>query len=335
MEFNSKSKNQTVSKARHSGFFLKSEKLDRTVSPLASCFSIMSPKVIPFKIPKSQNEFVRFQVDEGSHFYDKLHQHPEWQLTLILEGKGQLMVGDYLGRFEPGDIYLLGSNVPHVFRSDEEYFQKANSIKSVSNTIFLDFEALGKGIWEVEEFLELRQWISTIKGCYLVKCENQEFLKSSIQEFAHKTGMEKVLAALELIRTLQQPQAMLPLNRLIPIRDYSELEGKRMGNVMAFILAKNHRNISLKEVADTANMSKEAFCRFFKERTCKTYTEFLNELRIHKSCHLLQETELSISQIAYQTGFQNLSYFNRAFKKFKKETPSRFRDKMKIVSLKT
>lgn len=290
----------------------------------------MSLKIIPFKIPKSQKEFVRFQVDEGSHFYDKLHQHPEWQLTLILEGKGQLMVGDYLGRFEPGDIYLLGSNVPHVFRSDEEYFQKTNSIKSVSNTIFFDFEALGKGIWEVEEFLELRQWVNAIKGCYVVKCENQEFLKNSIRTFALKTGMEKVLAALEMIRYLQQPYAMLPLNRLLPIRDYSELEGKRMGNVMAFILAENHRNISLKEVAETANMSKEAFCRFFKERTGKTYTEFLNELRIHKSCHLLQETELSISQIAYQTGFQNLSYFNRAFKKFRQETPKDFRRKVKF-----
>ena len=284
-------------------------------------------KVIPFKIPKSQKEFVRFQVDEGSHFYDKLHQHPEWQLTLILEGKGQLMVGDYLGRFEPGDIYLLGSNVPHVFRSDEEYFQKTKSIKSVSNTIFFDFEALGNGIWEVEEFLELRHWVNAIKGCYVVRCENQEFLKTSIRKFALKTGMEKVLAALEMIRYLQQPHAMLPLNRLLPIRDYSELEGKRMGNVMAFILAENHRNISLKEVAETANMSKEAFCRFFKERTGKTYTEFLNELRIHKSCHLLQETDLSISQIAYQTGFQNLSYFNRAFKKFRQETPKNFRMK--------
>jgi len=293
----------------------------------------MSPKIIPFKIPKSQKEFVRFQVDEGSHFYDKLHQHPEWQLTLMLEGKGQLMVGDYLGRFEPGDIYLLGSNVPHVFRSDEEYFQKTNSIKSVSNTIFFDFEALGKGIWEVEEFLELRQWVNAIKGCYVVKCENQEFLKNSIRTFALKTGMEKVLAALEMIRYLQQPHAMLPLNRLLPIRDYSELEGKRMGNVMAFILAENHRNISLKEVAETANMSKEAFCRFFKERTGKTYTEFLNELRIHKSCHLLQETDLSISQIAYQTGFQNLSYFNRAFKKYILTTPKSFRKQIHFQNL--
>jgi AraC-like DNA-binding protein/mannose-6-phosphate isomerase-like protein (cupin superfamily) len=282
-------------------------------------------KVIPFKIPKSQKEFVRFQVDEGMHFYDKLHQHPEWQLTLILEGKGQLMVGDYLGRFEPGDIYLLSSNVPHVFRSDEEYFSKTNETKSVSNTIFFDFEALGKGIWEVEEFLELKQWVNNIKGCYVVRGENQDLLKDKILSFGNATGLEKVLSALDIIRMLQKPMVMTPLNRLVPIRNYSELEGKRMGIVMAFILAENHRNMPLQEVADTANMSKEAFCRFFKQRTGKTFTEFLNELRIHKSCHLLQETDLSISQIAYQTGFQNLSYFNRAFKKFILTTPKSFR----------
>jgi len=192
---------------------------------------------------------------------------------------------------------------------------------------------LGKGIWEVEEFLELRQWVNTIKGCYAVKGEILELLKNKILSFGNKNGLEKVLSAMDIIRNLQHPLAMESLNRLVPIRNFSELEGKRMGHVMAFILAENHRNMSLQEVADIANMSKEAFCRFFKQRTGKTFTEFLNELRIHKSCHLLQETDLSISQIAYQTGFQNLSYFNRAFKKFRLTTPKSFRKQIHFQNL--
>jgi hypothetical protein len=99
-------------------------------------------KVIPFKIPKSQKEFVRFQIDKGEHFYDKLHQHPEWQLTFILEGKGQLMVGDYIGRFEPGDVFLLGANIPHVFRSDEEYFKGDTSIENISKIINVPVKGL-------------------------------------------------------------------------------------------------------------------------------------------------------------------------------------------------
>lgn len=290
-------------------------------------------KIIPFKIPKSQKEFVRFQIDEGKHFYGKLHQHPEWQLTFILEGKGQLMVGDYLGRFEPGDLYLLSANVPHVFRSDEEYFDSNNEKLSVSNTIFFDFEALGKGIWEVEEFMALKQWIASIKGCYAIKGPKKEEMENSIQRFWKNAGLEKFLAAFALLRCLQDGEALVPLNQLMPGRDYSELEGKRMGNVMQFILAESQRNIALHEVAEVANMSKEAFCRFFKERTGKTFTEFLNQLRIHKACHHLQESDLSISQIAYQTGFQNLSYFNRAFKKYTLQTPKTFRKQIQFQTI--
>lgn len=288
-------------------------------------------KVIPYKIPKPQKEFVRFQIDMGEHFYDKLHQHPEWQLTLILEGMGQLMVGDYIGRFEPGDVFLLGANIPHVFRSDEEYFKRGTQKLSVSNTLFFDFDALGKGIWEVDEFLDLKLFVGSIKGCFAVKGSTKDLLTEKIRMFQHISGLAKILGSLEILNAIHHSSDLVQLNRLAPIRDYSEAEGNRMRNVMQFILAESQRNISLNEVSEVANMSKEAFCRFFKERTGKTFTEFLNELRINKACHLLQETDISISQAAYQSGFQNLSYFNRAFKKFRSETPKEFRTRLREI----
>ncbi|EKB48534.1 helix-turn-helix domain-containing protein [Cecembia lonarensis] len=134
--------------------------------------------------------------------------------------------------------------------------------------------------------------------------------------------------ALEILNVLQESQELTALNRLIPHKDFTESEGKRMGQVMSFILSQSQNQISLSEVADVANLSKEAFCRFFKERTGKTFTEFLTQVRIHQACQLLHESEWSISQIAYQSGFQNLSYFNRAFKKVQGETPKEYRSKM-------
>lgn len=274
-------------------------------------------------------EFVRYQVDAGQHFYDKLHQHPEWQLTWIKEGKGQLMVGDYLGRFEPGDIYLFSANMPHVFRSDPEYFSEQGNKQSLGLTLFFDFEALGKHIWEVEEFSPLQLWLLQIKGCYQVKGLTNSQIQEELLHFGKKEGLDKLMGALRILRQMQQSQGqgMLLLNKLIPQKNYTETEGKRMGQVMSFILAESHRTVHLQEVADLANMSKEAFCRFFKERTGKTLTEFLSQVRIHHACQLLQETDFSVSQIAYQSGFQNLSYFNRAFKKFRGETPKEFREK--------
>jgi len=272
-------------------------------------------------------EFVRYQVDAGQHFYDKLHQHPEWQLTWIKEGKGQLMVGDYLGRFEAGDVFFFSANMPHVFRSDPEYFSGQGNKKSLGLTLFFDFDTLGKHIWEVEEFAPLQQWLLQIKGCYHVKGMTNSFIQEELMHFGKKEGLDKLMGSLQILRQLQQSKEMKLLNKLIPQKNYTETEGKRMGQVMSFILAESHRTVQLQEVADLANMSKEAFCRFFKERTGKTLTEFISQVRIHHACQLLQETDLSVSQIAYQSGFQNLSYFNRAFKKFRGETPKEFREK--------
>lgn len=285
----------------------------------------MTRKIISFQIPKSNKEFVRYQVDSGRYFYDKLHQHPQWQLTMIKEGSGQLMVGDYLGRFEPGDIFLFSSNMPHVFRSDSAYFDENGEKHSLGYTIFFDFDALGSEVMEVDELAGLNQWLQQTKGSFAIHGQNKKTLGNSIADFGTKEGLDKLLSAFQILRMLQQPDILSPLNQIILQKNYTETEGKRMGQVMSFILSNSHEAISLQEVSNKANLSKEAFCRFFKERTGKTFTEFLTQVRIHQACQLLQEKDLSISQIAYQCGFQNLSYFNRAFKKIQEETPKEFR----------
>ena len=98
-------------------------------------------KIISFQIPKSQREFVRYQEDRGPYFYDKLHQHPQCQLTVILEGSGQFLSGDYVGRFQGGDVFFLGVNAPHVFRSDGVYFEEKSTLKVAGNTVFFDFDS--------------------------------------------------------------------------------------------------------------------------------------------------------------------------------------------------
>lgn len=288
----------------------------------------MSSKVIPFKIPKSSKEFVRFQVDAARHFYDKLHQHPEWQLTVILEGRGQLMVGDYLGRFQPGDVFLFSANMPHVFRSDPEYFDPNGDKHSLGHTLFFDFDALGKSVWEVAEFFPLQQWLQQTKGCYTLMAQTRDSVGEQLRAFDSKKGWDRLMTTFGILRQLQDPSNLRLLNRLTPMRDFTESEGKRMAQVMSFILAQSHRNVELQEVADVAIMTKEAFCRFFKERTGKTFTEYLNQIRIQQACKLLLETDLSISQIAFQVGFQNLSYFNRTFRKLGGSTPKAYRSKL-------
>ncbi len=281
-------------------------------------------KVISFQIPKSQKEFIRFQKDQGAHFYDKLHQHPQVQLTLILEGRGQFLSGDYVGRFQPGDVFFLGENVPHVFRSDPEYFESDSNLSVAGNTVFFDFQALGKAVQEVEELVSLQKFRDMAGSCFQVKGLNLTELRQILSDFDRYQGLERFLYGFKFFTLLDSSACeLVPLNQSSP--NLNERDGTRMNQVMQFLLENRFQPIQLDQAAEKANLSKEAFCRFFKLRTGKTFTQYLLQLRIAEAQKLLTETDLGIAEIAFRVGFENLSYFNRSFKKLVSRAPRTYR----------
>ena len=283
-------------------------------------------KVISFQVPKSQREFVRYQEDRGAHFYDKLHQHPQLQLTVILEGKGQLLSGDYVGRFQAGDVFFLGENAPHVFRSDPEYFEKDTTLKSSGNTVFFDFAALEKSLGELDELQPLKKFRGFAGLCFQVKGQAREKIKVHLEQFGGSEGLERFQRAIQLLSQVEQTgEELVQLNESVMMLGLSEKDGSRMDRVMQFLLENRFQKVSLEETAGQANLSKEAFCRFFKLRTRKTFTQYLLQLRINEAQKLLQETDLGISEIAFRVGFENLSYFNRSFKSISGKSPREFR----------
>jgi AraC-like DNA-binding protein len=283
-------------------------------------------KVISFQVPKSQREFLRFQEDRGSYFYDKLHQHPQLQLTVILEWKGQFLSGDYVGRFQTGDVFFLGENAPHVFKNDPEFFVDGTELKSSGNTVFFDFEALEKGLDELEDLQALRKFKGFSGLCFQIVGRSKERIFEVFRKIPASIGLNRFLLAFHLLAILDEGERdLVGLNSLIFGRGFSERDGKRMDQVMQFLLENRFRQITLEETAEKANLSKEAFCRFFKLRTRTTFTRYLVQLRINEAQKLLKETDWSISEIAYSVGFENLSYFNRAFKGIVGNSPSSFR----------
>ncbi|WPR74563.1 AraC family transcriptional regulator [Algoriphagus sp. NG3] len=283
-------------------------------------------KVISFQIPKSENSFIQFQEDRGKHFYDSLHQHPQAQLTLILEGRGQLLVGDYVGRFDSGDLYLLPESIPHVFRSDADYYQEESGLRIAGNTIFFDFKAMRRAFLEVEDFHELSLLNDKITGCYKITGEVRKEIAQVISGFGEFSGISRLRQCFHVLSLLDFSSADIVLLNKVPVpRTMTERDGRRMDQVMRFILDNSARQITLEEVADQAYMSKEAFCRFFKLRTRKTLTQYIQQLRVTEAKKLLLETDLSIAQVSYQVGFQTLSHFNKTFKSLTDMTPKDWR----------
>jgi AraC-like DNA-binding protein/quercetin dioxygenase-like cupin family protein len=279
-------------------------------------------KVVPFQIPKGTEEAFRVQVDDLPHLYNHLHQHPEIQLTLIKESNGTLVAGDYVGPFHAGDVFVIGGNQPHVFRNDENFFKKRS--KAVAITVFFDETTFGENFWLLEEMKSLQQFLKNSSGGFRITGRKKKLLAEKLVSIVNAKGIDRLILFLEILKMFVSRKEMYPLAKPVIQRNIKSYDGSRLNKVIEFTFKEFQRPITLKEVAALANLTPEAFCKYFKTRTRKTYINFLNEIRVNHACRLLTEDK-SISGICYDCGFMNLSNFNRIFKKIKQVSPGEWR----------
>lgn len=278
-------------------------------------------KVVPFQVPHTSKEAFRIQIDRLPHFYDKLHQHHELQLMWIEKSEGTLIAGDYIGRFIPGDLFVIGSGQAHVLKNDEE--QKPPN-QAASLSIFFDEKYLGDHFWQLDEMNATRKLVAKASKGLKVTGHTKEQIIKMMKEVVGQEGIDKLITFFSIVKLLSTSSEITTLSVTSSPEAYSNNEGKRMNDILHFTLRESHRKIYIEEVAQVANLSAEAFCRYFKTRTGKTYTNFLNEIRVSHACKLLFDKDLSVQDACYRSGFSNLSNFNRIFKKVIKKTPSAY-----------
>ena len=262
------------------------------------------------------------QVDDMPHLYNHLHQHPEIQLTWIVESHGTLIAGDYVGAFHAGDVFVIGSNQPHVFRNEEKFFRKRS--RAVTTTVFFDETTLGENFWLLQETKPLQQFLKNSSGGFRITGKKKKILAEKLSAITHTEGIERLIIFMEILKEFTTRKEMQPLSKPIIQRNIKTYDGNRLNKVIEFTFKEFQRTITLKEVAALANLTPEAFCKYFKTRTRKTYINFLNEIRINHACRLLTD-DRTIADICYDCGFTNLSNFNRTFKKIKKLSPAEWR----------
>ncbi|MGI9531101.1 AraC family transcriptional regulator [Lutimonas sp.] len=275
-------------------------------------------KVLPFKIPKPENATLVVQEDIGVKFYDKLHQHQETQISLIKKGEGTFIIGDHVGEFKQGDVFVIGENLPHVFNNDE----LEDDVHMIS--IFFMKSSYGEEFFNFPEFEKLDAFFSASHLGFITRSAPEGLLDLLIGIVRQK-GLERFISFMEILKNMSNHPAHT-LSSAIHRKTYGEEEGKRMRNIFEFTLQNFDKSISLEQVSDVANMTPNAFCRYFKQRTNKTYVNFLLDIRIGNACKLLaKKTDLSIAEVSYRSGFNNLTNFNRKFKALKGVTPSYYR----------
>ncbi len=276
-------------------------------------------KVLPFKIPKPKDEALVYQVDRERVFYDQLHQHAEIQISYIAKGSGSLIVGDSISDYKEGDILVIGGYVPHAFKSDV-----SASPKSLMYTLFFDINSFGKDFFRITDLSSTKEFFKKSElGMRVIS--NTEIIIEEFNKLKTQNKVEQIATLLIIISHIMHSETE-PLSSFVYRKSFSDDEGKRMNDVFKYAMDKYQEPINLEEVADVANMSKNAFCRYFKKRTNKTFFQFLIEIRIENACKLiLNNPELAISMISDQCGFNNIANFNRKFKELKGCSPTQFR----------
>lgn len=286
-------------------------------------------KVLPFTMLVPDDKSVISERIEVSHFYQYLHRHDEWQITLIEQGEGTLIAGNEMHAFRSGDIFVIGAKLPHLFKSNPEYFEEKPPRLTKACSVYFNSSDTLNGLFELPEMKLASAFLAKNKHGFKVPAPYVKSIKAKLFQVHEANGIDTLFNFLKLVNGLQEMnEALQPLCSDLYSTNVSENEGMRLSKIINFITENYNNQISLEDVANAAFMTPQAFCRYFKKHTGHTFVSFLNEVRINDACKSLISGEKAdcISGVAYKAGFNSITNFNRVFKSIIGQSPRAYID---------
>lgn len=259
------------------------------------------------------------------HFDKNWHFHPEYQLFLVLEGRGTRFVGDNMKGFREFDLVFTGPNLPHLWRNDQEYFEKGSLKTTHGIVVYFPENFLGEHFLEKEEFEGLKHlFIRSERGLEITGKTNL-LLRGMMKELPGLKGMESIIQLFKILHIMAVSKECHPIVQAEYTNMNKASEEDRMSLVYEYVMDHFAQRIRLEDVAELTNMAPSSFSRYFKSRMNKSFSEFLADVRISHACKLLHEETLNISEVCYESGFNTLSNFNRQFKDRMGTTPMTYK----------
>ncbi|UYZ62634.1 AraC family transcriptional regulator [Hymenobacter weizhouensis] len=261
------------------------------------------------------------EVQQGGLLW---HYHPEYELVYIPRGHGRRHIGQHISRFEDGELVLIGPDLPHLTFS---YGQPAGApFEEIVVQLRGDF--LGPDFWQRPELSAIRQLLSRSHEGLSFGGATRAAVGTALRQLLDAPPFARLLLLLQVLQELAQaaPHDCTPLHAGTGGLGLSGKEQQRLSRVYQFVEQHYHRaSLSVQEVADVAYLSVPAFCRYFKKMTRHTLTDFLQEYRVGQACRLLLDDDLSVTEVSYASGFNNLSHFNKTFRKYTGQSPTEYR----------
>jgi AraC-like DNA-binding protein len=256
------------------------------------------------------------------------HFHEEYELIYFIKSKGIRYIGNTIGNFEDGEIYLAGPNIPHLYKNEITPKTNGEEMPSVDQ-IIIHFRAdfMGAGFLNLPESAMLCNLMKKTQYVLRFSKVTASLLHNYLIGIAYKEGLSRITDLLRVLDVLSISKDYEMICHGEPIISYSKNDKDRMSKIIHYLNDNYSRKIELGEISDIAHMTPNAFCRFFKKNTNKSFSDYLNELRIGSACKMLIEGDKSISAISGSSGFNSISNFNRRFKRIMGITPGTYKRK--------
>jgi AraC-like DNA-binding protein len=272
----------------------------------------MQPKLE--KIPIHLSSSIAVKRETTPYMDYPWHYHPEFEIIYVEKSYGIRLMGNHIGNFNDGDLMFISSNLPHVWRNDKDFY-KGNKDLFVDVYViqFLE-DALMRGFFDLPEFSQIKKLFKLGQQGVLIRGNDHKKISLLIKEVYNSSGIERLILFLKTLETIANTSEYELLSGIGFANSVTTEDTERINKVMSFLMDNYTQEFNLQEIADIVNLNKSSFCRYFKNRTHKTCSQFLNEIRIAHACKLLINSNMTISEICYEVGYNNISHFNRQFK---------------------
>lgn len=259
--------------------------------------------------------------DKVPYINNRWHYHAEVELIYFKKGSGTQFIGDSIKRFSSGDIVLLGAHLPHYWKFDDTYFNEGAD--NLADVIVIHFceHFWGSHFLALPENKGIKLTLEKAQRGLQISDKNKHQIASLMEEIPLATGPQRIILLMEALMRIEESVHDKPLSSMGFRNNFEETENDRINAIYNYSLTHFKRKILMEEMAAVANISPNSFCRYFKNRTRKTYTQFISEIRVGHACKLLIEDSLNVKQICYESGFHNFASFHKHFKSITGQSP--------------
>ncbi|MEC3878729.1 AraC family transcriptional regulator [Parapedobacter sp. 10938] len=281
----------------------------------------------PQLLKVSTNPAHSFSVrrDKVPYANNQWHYHSEVELIHFEKGSGTQFIGDSIHHFSSGDVILIGSNLPHYWSFDSSYLDAATGTPADVRVAHFNVDFWGMAFLDLPENTPVKQLLQEAKRGISVYGAAGAHVQKLLAELLETEGTKRILLLIEALTTIAHTSERKALSSVGFTPHFERGENNRINNIYDFALQHFRKRITLDEIAEVAGMSNNAFCRYFKSRTGKTFSQFLIELRVGHACKLLIENNLNVKEICFETGFHNFAGFHKYFKQITGKSPLNYR----------